>query len=572
MKRASLALRLALGVALLGGATACRPEAALHDNGRRVVFHEQQEPDALNPLISDMMATVDAARPVLEGLVVIDDQLKFQPVLCTQVPTVENGLVRELPGGRMQVTYPLRQGVRWHDGRPFTAEDVIATWKAFMHPRSLVTSRQGYDKIERMEAQGPHRLVMHFKEVYAPYPLLFTFVLPAHVVTPALADPQGDSINKLPFNRHPIGTGPYRFKEWVSGDHLDYEANPDYWRGKPKLDGLTMRIVPDENAAFTLLKSGELDLYQTASLSQYEALKRLEHVEVDLVDALTWEHLDFNLAQPVFQDLRVRRAIAHAINKKQISEKIYLGLYQVADSDQSPLSWAFNPAVKNRYPYDPAKAEALLEEAGWVKGSGAFREKDGQVLRIRISTTAGRKLREMTELVLKYYFKKVGIDLVIENAPGAVYFGPHPSGTLKGGHFDLGMAAWVANADPDNLTLWHSSQIPPKGQNHVQLRHAELDALMEKGTKVLARAERTKIYHRTAEILANELPIIPLFYWKDLNPHHKRLQGFRSNPASAGNLWNVWAWSVQGAKAEAGATTTPGVATEGRATAPAGQP
>jgi peptide/nickel transport system substrate-binding protein len=175
------------------------------------------------------------------------------------------------------------------------------------------------------------------------------------------------------------------------------------------------------------------------------------------------------------------------------------------------------------------------------------RQKDGKRLTLKISTTAGRKPRELTELVLKYYFKKVGIELVIDNVPGTVLFGPYPEGTLKGGKFDLGMWAWSASTDPDNYTLWHSSQIAKKGnngQNSTHFRNPEMDRLLLEGTQVLARSKRQQIYQRTEEILAEQVPMIPLLYWANINPVNKRVKNFKPNPSNQGNLWNCYEWEL----------------------------
>lgn len=540
-----------LGPALVAAAgllwtAGCSSEGRLTDNGSTIVFHQQQEPDALNPIISEMMATIDATAPILEGLTAVDDRLNTVPVLAEKVPTVENGLVRQVGHG-MSVTYPLRRNVKWHDGAPFTADDVKFTFDVIMHPKTLVTSKTGYDKIASVEVVDPYTVRMNYKEVYAPYNGLFGTILPKHLLAKDLADQNGDSINKDDYNRHPIGTGPYKFKEWVSGDHITFDAFDGYWRGKPKVPHLKMRIIPDQNAAFTLLKSGELDIYQSASISQFEAIKKLKHVDVVAQPALTWELIGLQTDRPLLKDLRVRQAIAHAINKKQISEKIYQGLYAPAYSDQTPLSWAYNKKVENYYPYDPEKSKALLEAAGWKPGLDGIREKDGQRLSLRISSTSGNKPRELTELVLKYYLKKVGIDLVIDNVPGTVLFGPYPEGTLKSGKFDLGMWAWSASTDPDNFTMWHSSQIAGKnnnGQNSTHFRDPEMDRLLLEGTQVIEQEKRQHIYQRTQEILAEKVPVIPLLYWANINPVNKRVQNFKPNPTNQGNLWNCYEWDL----------------------------
>jgi peptide/nickel transport system substrate-binding protein len=246
----AIALPLAAAAALT--VTSCGQEAQMTSNGSTIVFHQQQEPDALNPIISEMVATTDAVTPILEGLTIVDDQLRFEPVLAETIPTAENGLVKTVGKG-MTVTWPLRKNVRWHDGKPFTAADVEFTFRAIMHPNTRAITRQGYDKIDRVEVVNDHTVKIHYKEVYAPHLNLFSTILPEHLLADAIVDLKGDSINRAAFNRKPVGTGPYKFKNWVSGDHISFEANNDYWRGKPKAAALKMRIVPDENAACTLL-------------------------------------------------------------------------------------------------------------------------------------------------------------------------------------------------------------------------------------------------------------------------------------------------------------------------------
>ncbi|HEY9722291.1 MAG TPA: peptide ABC transporter substrate-binding protein, partial [Oscillatoriaceae cyanobacterium] len=402
-------LRFVLGAAatvslVLSGCAADR----VTNNGDMIVFSEQQEPDALNPIISDMLATVDATSPILEGLATVDDKLNYVPVLATTVPTVENGLVK-IEGKQMVVTWPLRHGVLWQDGKPFTSADVKFTYDVIMAPDVKVITRDGYDKITKVETPDPYTVRVTFKQVYATYPLLFGTILPQHLLWKDLRDSKGDLINKDPFNRHPIGTGPFKFKEWVSGDHITMTRFNRYWRGKPKVSALEMRIVPDENAAFTLLKSGDIDIYQSAAIAQYNALRKLKHVTINPQPALMWELISFDLKKPILQDLRVRQAIAYAINKPQISDKIYQGLFPVAYSDQSPLSWAYNKKLESMYAYNPDKARQLLDAAGWKAGYDGIRVKDGKRLSIRISTTTGRKPRELTEQVLRYYLKQVGI-------------------------------------------------------------------------------------------------------------------------------------------------------------------
>ncbi len=505
--------------------------------GGTVIVQEQQEPDALNKAISSMMASTNVLTPLMGGLVTYDDKLNYLPDLAEEVPTLANGGVK-LDGDRMVVTYKLRKGVRWHDGHPLTAEDVAFTQSVYMNSKVKVISREGYNKVSRVEIVDPHTVRIHFKQRFAPYVEMYDKLLPKHLLE------KSPDLNKDPFNRAPVGAGPFKFESWKSGDSITLVANPDYWRGKPKIDRIIYKFVPDENSAFVQLKSGGLHVYQHAAITQYKALKRLPGVTIYETPAATYEHLDMNLDKPYFQDKRVRKAIAHAINKPEISKYIFKGLWQEAWSDKSPLNYHYNPAVENLYPYDPELAKRLLDEAGWKVGPDGTRVKDGQRFAIKISTTAGRKPRELTELLVQHYLKQVGIQVTIDNYPGAILFGPHPDGHLRGGKFDMALYAWVSPVDPNNLNLWHSNSIPPNGQNSVRWRNPEMDAMLEAGLVTLDREERRRIYQRAQAILAEDVPMIPLLWWTNLDVASSKLLNFKPSGSANGNFWNAHEWQL----------------------------
>ncbi|MBM3266617.1 MAG: peptide ABC transporter substrate-binding protein [Candidatus Sericytochromatia bacterium] len=513
--------------------------------GATIVFQSQQEPDALNTLISDMVASRDATTPMMSGLIIVNDKMEYIPDLAAEVPTVENkGVV--LAGKAMTVTYKLKPA-KWHDGKPVTSADVKFTWETYLNPTVRVTSRDGWDKISAVETPDAQTAVVKFREVYAPYLNLFGVILPKHVLEADVKteDKPGDSkFNHSAWNRAPIGSGPFKFKEWVAGDHISYEANPDYFGTKPKIAGLILKVVPDENTAFVQLKSGDIDIYQSAAITQYEQLKALGDVTVNETASLTYEHIDFNNENPLLAEKAVRKAIGLAINKEEISKKIYKGLYKVAHSDQFPLSYAYNPEVEKLNQFDPEKARQLLDAAGWKPGGDGIRMKDGKRLSLTISSTTGRKPRELTEQVLIQYLKAVGIELRIDNVPGPKLFGK-PDGLLHSGKYDLGLYAWTTSPDPNNITLWNSKQIPPGGQNYTRFRNAEVDQLTEEGTRVVDRAKRAEIYRRIQAIMAEEMPMVPMLYWTTLDAVNNRVKGFRPNPTNSGNLWNCQEWYVE---------------------------
>lgn len=512
-----------------------------------VVWQQQQEPESLNSVVSNMMATVNATTPIMSALVTIDDQMNYVPDLAVEVPSVENGAVK-VSGKTMTVTYKLKPDAKWHDGKPVTSEDVKFTWQVWNDPAVKATTRDGYDKITRIDTPDAHTVVLHFKEVYAPYINLFGAILPKHLLEADLKqqDKPGDShFNQSNWNRAPIGSGPYKFKQWIAGDKIVFEPNPDYFGEKPKLGTMIMKIVPDENTAFVQLKSGDIDIYNSAALTQYDQLKALADVKVHETPALTYEHLDLNLKNPLLADKAVRKAIAAAINREEISQKIYKGLYQPAYSDQAKSNLAYyNPEVEQMNKFDPEKAKQILEEAGYKPGPDGIRVKDGKRLSFEITTTTGRKPRELTEQVIASYLKAVGIEIKINNVPGAKLFG-RPDGLLYTGKFDLALYAWVSNPDPNNVFLWHTKSAPPNGQNYVRYSNPEVDKLTIEGNLTVDVKKRGDIYKRIQAILAEDLPMVPLLYWTTLDAVNARVQGFKANPTSAGNLWNCQFWAVQ---------------------------
>lgn len=532
-----------LGCLLLMGCSKSTVDVARRNPDDTVVVRSQQEPDTLNPTLTNAISAVDAATPMFNGLVGVDDQMRFFPDLVTVLPTLENGLVK-LEGGGMSVTYKLRPGVRFHDGQPLTSRDIWFNWKMHMDPKVLVSSREGYDKIARVDTPDPLTAVVHFKEPYAPYMQMFS--LPNDPIYPAHLLEQSPDLNLDHFNRAPVGTGPFKFKEWVAGEYLAMEANADYFGGAPRLKKLFVKFVPDDNAAFIQLANGDIDVYADFNLDQVEPVKQYRHLALANVPSLTYEHIALNLEKPVFKERAVRQALAHAVNKDELSRTIYKGMWPVAFGTEHPLAWSFNPADKEPYAYDPARAKALLDAAGWKLGSDGIRSKNGQRLSFTITSTTGRKHREQAEQVLGGYFKAVGAEMKIQNVQGGLLFAGYPTGLLQNGKYDAALFARTTSVDPAaNYSTWHSKMLPPEGQNTGRFLNAEIDRVLEAGTRKLDQAERQKLYWRMSEILMDEEPIIPLVYWTEMHGYNRRLKNFRSNPTASRFVWNVKDWYIE---------------------------
>lgn len=501
--------------------------------GGQLKYGSLQEPNTLNPLLSDLLSTAEVGRLVFSGLIITGDKGEWIPDLAVDVPTTANGGVT--PDG-LKVTYRLRQGVMWHDGVEFTAEDVKFTWQLIMNPKINIVWRDGYDKISAIETPDKYTVVIKFKEFYAPYLTLFTTILPKHILENA-----GD-INKAAFNRAPIGTGPFKFKDWEIAEAVILEANPNYYRGKPALDSIVYKIVPDANLLLTQLKAGKLDVVSNIGFSYLEQVKAIDGVRTVIAPTMVWEHMDFNLDNVMFQDVRVRKAIALAIDQQAIIANVVKGVGVPAYGDQSPLSWAYNP-MQQPMGRDINAARNLLAEAGWTLGSDGIMTKENKKLAFSLATPIGNKQREQTAQKIAEQLKELGILVEVRLIEGPIFF----SDVLKKRRFETAIYAWVAGVDPDNTNLWHSGKIPSAvnaytGQNYPGWRNPEVDKLVELGVRTVDASARKDIYFRIQDLMRQEYPVVPLYFRGNIDAVKTSVANYQPNATPSGNMWNAWQW------------------------------
>jgi len=501
--------------------------------GGQLVYASLQEPDTLNPLLSDFQTTAEVSSLIFSGLVETNDKGQWIADLASDVPTLQNGGVSQ---DGLTITYKLRSGVTWHDGTPFTAEDVKFTWQTIMNYKINIVSRDGYEKIKAIETPDQHTVVIRFNEYYENYLSLFHTILPKHSLENA-----GD-INKAAFNRVPVGTGPFKFREWRLGEAIVLDANPTYFRGKPKLDSIIYKVIPDNNILLAQLKNGDIDIANNLAFAQLDQVKDLDGMETVITPNMVWEHLDFNLDIPLFQDVQVRRAIALGIDKQAIVANVLKNAAVPAIGDQSPLSWGYNPGLQLEA-RDINAARTLLVQAGWTLGEDGIFVKDKRRLAFTISYPGGNKSRETVARVISQQLKEVGIAVEIRSIDAKIFFDT----TLKKRDFEAAMYAWVADVDPDNSSLWHSKKIPNPnnayvGKNYPGWRNAEVDALLEQAAWSLDTEGRKQQYYRLQDIIVQECPIIPLYFRSNIDVVKNTVLNYHPNPTAAGNLWNAWQW------------------------------
>lgn len=506
----------------------------------QVIIGSIGEIETLNPALSEQAAETQLLNGIFSKLLRLDNHGQFLPDLALEVPTVENdGISKD----GLTITFRLRPNVKWHDGQPLTAEDVKFTWELHMHPDVQVVSRAGFETIDSIATPDTQTVVMNLKRSEADF--LTTWAAPEGSILPKhiLSQYAPSEITKTHrFSQSPIGSGPFKFKEWKDGEYVLLEANTEYYGDGPYLAKVIQKVVPDSNTLLTQLRTGEVDIVQVQP-NQYELAKAIPHVKVDLNPASIYQHITLNFDKvPAFKDKLVRQALSYAIPRYLIVQSICKDVAVPATASIAPISWAYNPNIKP-YPYDLQKANQLLDAAGWKMTSSGIREKDGAKLTFTISTNSGNITREQIEQVLQQEWKKIGVDLVIQNYEATTFFGD----ILNYRKFDAALFAWITGSDPNEIFSYHSRQIPTpennwEGQNYSGYINPEMDELQVKGLTTFDQEERQKIYYRVQEICHDELPMLYLYYYVNVDCYPQDLKNYKPAPYTNGISWNINEW------------------------------
>ena len=499
-----------------------------------------QEPDNLNPYLAVQTASRLVRELTIEGLVDAGPGDEYVPALAAEVPSQENG---GISADGKTVTYKLRDDVTWSDGHEFSSADVKFTWDTIMSPGNAVNSRSGYDQIASIETPDKTTVVVTYKQLYAPALSLFSIaagILPQHVL-------EGESLADAAYNRQPEGTGPFIVTEWKSGDSLVLDRNENYRvAGRPYLDRIVFQLIPSREVGIARLRAGEVDVLWDLIETQIPEFEQLSNVTIQSTPTTNVEYLGLNTGNPILADVRVRQAIASAIDRTPIVEDLLYGKTEVATSPIG-MGWAA-PEGLELPAYDPAKSQQLLEEAGWTDSNGdGIREKDGRDLALRITTPTGSQTRDLTQQLLQEQFKAVGIKLTIANAPAANIFGNwNENGLLKRGKFDIVEDTWGADFDPADFlaTLFRSDQIPTaqnngEGWNFFRLRDPQLDQAITAGESTIDQAERAAAYRTAVERIAASSVYIPLYRRAELDAFATYVKGNKINS------WDEFTWNAQ---------------------------
>jgi len=482
--------------------------------------------DASNliPILSSDGTSHGIASLIYNGLVKYDKDVNIVGDLAESWDVSRDGLV---------ITFHLRKGVTWHDGHPFTAADVLYTYQVTIDPKTPTPYAGDFLKVKKAEVLDEHTFRVTYDKPFAPALMSWgSAILPKHLLA-------GKDITASPLSRHPIGTGPYIFKEWVPGQKIVLISNPDYFEGRPYIDGSIMRIIPDTATMFLELRANGIDRMNLTPLQytrQTENNLFRKNFNKYRYLSFSYTYLGYNLKNPLFADKRVRQAIAYGINKDEIIQGVLLGLGKSATGPFKPGTWVYNPNVET-YPYNPEKAKELLAAAGWKDTNGdGIVDNNGQPFVFEIITNQGNEIRAKCAEIIQRRLAEIGIKVKIRVLEWAAFVNDF----INKRRFDATILGWSIPLDPDIYDVWHSSKTGPQELNFISYKNEEVDKLIEKGRGTFDQKERKKYYDRIQEILAEEQPYTFLYVPDALPIVHARFRGVEPAPLGIGHNFIKW--------------------------------
>ena len=484
-------------VAVIFIVAACRSAPADRPPGYLVAGIEST-PLQLDPRHATDANSARIGNLIYNSLLRADEKSRLKPELAASWHRVD----------QLNFEFNLRTDVSFHDGRPLTAGDVKYTYESILDPNNRSPKRGLLKHLEAIRQTGSHQLQFRLNAPHAPFIEHFTLgIVPAN--SPSNSKP-------------PPGSGPFILAAIDSGEKVTLKANANYFEGKPPLPGLVFKIVPDAMVRVLEFKKGAIDFMQNdIEPDMLPWLKKNTGAEIAVDQGTTFQYIGINLTHPILKQVKVRQALALAIDRDAIIRHLLKDTGTAASGLLAPINWAYHGTVR-RWSHDPERAKALLDEAGYRDPDG-----DGALPRFRLSfKTTNIDLRRRIAEALKEQLLKVGIELEIRSYEWGTFFSD-----VKQGNFHLYSLAWVGVMDPDiQYQIFHSASVPPNGDNRGRYSNAEIDRLLEQGRIAADESERKLIYSQVQKILAEDLPYVPLWWWKNVIVKQPSVKGFVPYP------------------------------------------
>lgn len=503
-------------------------DPALPESGGVMTNAMIGEPNNLIAMIAGDSASSAIAGQIFNSLLKYDENLGFEGDLADSWTISDD---------YKKITFNLKQDIKWADDKPFTCEDVLFTWKKVTDPDTRTPYGSDYQLVSTASCANNHIFIAEYDEPYAP--ALETWaslhILPEHLL-------KDEDINDTYFSLNPIGSNYYALDEWTTGQQVKLKTNPNSVHGRPLLEKKITRIIPDLSSQFMELIAGNIDLMNINPIQYSRVFPSRSELndKINLYKEMGngYTYFGFNLKKKPFDDLNIRKAISYAINKEEIINGVLLGLGEEITSPYKPGTYWENKSI-NKISFDVSKSRELLEKSGYQLNANNIYEKDGKPLAFEILTNQNKQ-REMTAVLIQRRLQDIGIDVSIRVIEWASFVNRF----IKTGEFEAVVLGWSLSLDPDQYSIWHSSQDGPGQFNFIGYNNPRVDTLLENGRKELNNEKRKQIYDEFSKIIYDEQPIIYLYAGYGLTAIHKKIKGVKKITPPAGVFHNDYEWYI----------------------------
>lgn len=480
----------------------------------------------LVPILACDSASANICSLIFNGLIKYNKDLELTADLAQNWEIQDNGL---------KIVFHLKKGVKWHDGKEFTAQDVEFTYKKLIDPQVQTPYSSDFLKVKEFHILDPYTIEIIYDTPFSP--ALSTWgmwIMPKHIL-------ENENLNLTDFSSHPIGTGPYKFKNWKRQEEIELTSNEQYFEGCPFIGRYISKVIPDQTTIFLELQTKSID---ACPLTPLQFLRQTENTFFKKnylrfrLNSFSYTYLGYNLEDQRFKDKKVRQALNFAVNKKEIIQIVLLGQGKEATGPFIPRSWGYNDSVINAE-FSPEHAIELLRQAGWQDtNQDGILDKNGKNFEFTIITSQGNEARVKTAELIQKYLKNIGIKVKIKVLEWSALLDEY----INKQRFEAILLGWSLSMDPDCYDIWHSSKIKQGEFNFVHYKNLEVDQLLEKARVTFDIELRKKYYHQIHALIYEDQPYMFLYSPDSLEVVSSRFKGI--DPAPIGIGYNFIKWWV----------------------------
>ena len=496
-------------------------------DGGTAIISTVSDFDAFNELVSTDYDTNQTMSYILYmNLIQLDEEMNYRPYLADSFWMAEDG---------MSLSFRMRDGVTWHDGTPVTADDVVWTYEMSVNPDIAYANSAYFQYVTRAVKADDRTVRFEFRSAHSDAPMDFTewSIMPKHL----LEDISAADMRNAPFNRNPVGNGPFRFVSWQSNQQVVFEANPDFVFGRPHLDRIVVRIIPEQTTELTELLTGGVDFMRAVPPAEMHRVEDSDDLYAITYPARSYTFLVWNTRNPLFESAKVRRALTMAINRQEIVEALLYGYGTVAVSDAMPFQWEFNEALEP-WPYDIEEARRLLAEEGWTDHDGdGIIDKDGRPFRFTLRTNQGNDLREDIVVIVQNALQQVGIDAQPQMVEWNTFITD-----LKDKKFEAAVSGWSVDFKFNPTDTFSTEAIEAGQYNYPSYSNPTADSLMHLALSTLDREQAKPLWNQYSEIIHQDQPYTFLYYLNERVGVNNRLRSVEAD--ARGHLINAAEWWI----------------------------